>query len=387
MKVIIIGGGIGGLMTAISLLDRGIEVKVFEQATCLETIGAGIWMAPNALAILNKYNLADDVLKSGNYISKSTIEDINRNIITQIDFDKVKARYGFGNIAIHRGVLHQILLDRLPGNNVITGKRFDYFSQDAVSVKAFFSDGTAETGDVLIGADGLCSKVRQQIYPDVCLRDSSQICWRFVTEYNLPKGDRHWGYEIWGKEKGLRAGYSYIDHKRVYCYITTRLAGEVVAKSNLIGFLSQLCNQFPKTVLELIASAEDTNVFEDKLYDLPLNDAWSSHRVVLLGDAAHASTPNLGQGGSQAIEDAYAISKCLAEGSTLTGSLKAYEYLRRWKAKSITRLSWTLSRITNLDGWKKALVMKLIKLTPQSVTIRQLDKQFSVEYLEAYQTQ
>ncbi|HEY0680513.1 MAG TPA: FAD-dependent monooxygenase [Chitinophagaceae bacterium] len=384
MKTIIIGGGIGGLVTAIALLSKGVEVEVYEKSASVTAEGAGLWIGPNALAILNKYGLADQLQKEGMLLRKACITDIEGKKISELDFEKIKDEFQFGNLAIHRADLHRVLLGNIPDGIVRTSKQFTGFKQDADSVTAYFADGTIAKGEILIGADGINSRVRHQLYPTLKLRFSDQTSWRFVTEFELPQHEKQNSYEIWSNKKGLRVGYSYINKGEVYCYITASATEEQKRPEPISQkrILMNLCNGFSPEIKKLIAAAPEDEIIQKNLYDLQLSEKWYSGRVVLAGDAAHASMPNLGQGACQAIEDAYALAKCLTGSKDPVTAFRSYESLRRPKAEYVSRYSWKLGQVVNTEGWKKKLITAIIRLTPSWLTMRQFHSIYSVNYLE-----
>jgi 2-polyprenyl-6-methoxyphenol hydroxylase-like FAD-dependent oxidoreductase len=384
MKAVIIGGGIGGLMTGITLINKGLEIEIYERAPEIAEVGAGIWMAPNALNILKKYGLAEKVISEGKSLRKALIQDLHGYTVLENNFEKLSSQYGFTTTAIHRGRLQKILYDEIPKNKIFTNKECMGVLARENNIEANFADGTSASGDILIAADGIHSNIRRQLYPYVTERYARQLCCRFLAPFTLPEGEIDNMIEIWGNDKGLRCGYSYIDSGRVYVYIT------IYQKNNTSkaprfnkAVLLNICRTFPTVVKQLIEAADEGNFIYDYLCDLPLSEPWVKDHIVLMGDAAHASTPNLGQGACQAIEDAYALGLCLGGKDSVESSLKRYESKRTKKAKFIRDASWKLSQVTNLDGWKKSLAKKLLHLLPASIQKQQADKMLSIDYLDA----
>ena len=219
-KGIIIGAGIGGLTTAIALAQKGIQVKIYERANEIKEVGAGVWIAPNGMKIFEKLGIAQEITREGNKLNNISVVDLAYNPISVINGLETELKHNFGTIAIHRAKLQKILTSYIPSERIFLNKEFKYYEQSDHIVTVFFEDGTKEEADFLICADGLKSKARNQIKSFHKLRYSGQTCWRFTTTFELPEKDQNNMYEVWANSKGLRVGYSKIDEKRVYVFIT-----------------------------------------------------------------------------------------------------------------------------------------------------------------------
>jgi 2-polyprenyl-6-methoxyphenol hydroxylase-like FAD-dependent oxidoreductase len=185
--------------------------------------------------------------------------------------------------------------------------------------------------------------------------------------------------EIWSKKRGLRVGFSQINADQVYVYITNyQKSGESDDPSKVLDKLLSLCSEFPTIVSEMIQATEGTNVLRNDLYDFPPLTSWTNGRMALLGDAAHATTPNLGQGACQAIEDALVIANELHHSENVHKALKAYEQKRIKKATYITNTSWRFGQVTNTRGMLKSILVSLLRYTPESVNEKQLDKIYNL---------
>ena len=374
MKILIIGGGIGGLSTAIALKQRAIDYQIFEAAPELKPVGAGIWMAPNALQVLDRLGLAEAVKARGWRLQEARITDQKGRLLSAIDGSGVEARYGHGLCAIHRGRLQQVLLDALDKDRIQTGKRLRSILQTPETVQAIFEDGSTATGDVLIGADGIHSPSRRSLFGDIPLRYSGQTCWRGVARLKLPDALSAQGHEMWGQRAGLRIGFSHIHPEEVYWYVSLATPPANQNLSNDKSLLEALVAEFPETARQVIAAADAASIIRTDLFDLKPIPAWYEGRVVLLGDAAHATTPNLGQGGSQAIEDAWVLADALARFARPADAFGHYQQVRMPKAQRIVQTSYQIGRLSNLGGrWATGLRNTLLRLTPRSVNDRQLE--------------
>ncbi|MBX2962107.1 MAG: FAD-dependent monooxygenase [Cyclobacteriaceae bacterium] len=381
MKGVIIGAGIGGLTAAIALLKKGIDVEIYEQSAELNEVGAGIWVAPNGLKVFEQLGIADKIIEGGTSLNKIVVTDLKDRPVSVIDGSEISKRHNFTTVAIHRGTLQRILTSCIPQNRIILNKKFKSYSQSSNHVVVEFDDGEKLQADFLIAADGIKSSARLQMLSNPNLRYSGQTCWRFVTRYVLPEGEENNMYEIWSDRKGLRVGYSGISPNQVYVFVVNYAkAGGKDTPNTLRNELIELCREFPPVVKQLIASANAETIIRTDLFDFKPVTRWTDGRIALIGDAAHATTPNLGQGACQAIEDAYMIARQLSLNTNIAAAFKSFETKRMKKAAWITNTSWQFAQVTNTSGMIKSLLKGILRLTPASVQHRQLDKIYSIDY-------
>jgi 2-polyprenyl-6-methoxyphenol hydroxylase-like FAD-dependent oxidoreductase len=381
-KGIIIGGGIGGLTTAIALAQKGIETTVYEQAPELNEAGAGIWIAPNGLNVFNKLGFVNEIISAGNLLSKIQVVDTEYKPISVIDGQKVAAKYNFNTLAIHRAALQRILSSKLSSECLVLGKRFKAYTQTDNGVRVDFEDGSLAQADFVILADGIKSKGRLQINSNTDLRYAGQTCWRFVTAYDFPKAAQGNMYEVWSNKKGLRVGYSAINASEAYVFITNyEKAGGKDNPVTLKQDLLSLCKDFPAIIKQLISTVSAEKIIRSDIYDFKPVSNWVDGKVALLGDAAHATTPNLGQGACQAIEDAFVLAEQLASASNIATGLAKYQFKRMTKTRFITNTAWRFSQITNTSGIVKSFFKLLIRTTPATVNQKKLDKIYSLAYI------
>jgi 2-polyprenyl-6-methoxyphenol hydroxylase-like FAD-dependent oxidoreductase len=345
-RVIVAGGGIGGLSLALSLHQAGIAVRVYEAARDPAPLGVGINLQPTAVRELTELGLGDALAETG--IATRRLNLCNK--FGQLIHDEARglaAGYRWPQYSIHRGELQLLLLravrDRIGDGNVRSGLRLTGFEQDNDCVHAHFADRQSDSeqidkADVLVGADGIHSAIRHQLYPtEGAPRFAQQMLWRAAVEAD-PFLDGH---------TQIIAGHF---HQRIIVYpIGRRSSGKT-----LINWICQ------KTVPDRAAPREDWNrpvakeevlaafggwkfpwldlpaLIEQSpdIYEFPLVDrdpvaAWSFGRVTLLGDAAHPMQPIGGQAGSQAILDARALTRALCETRDPVAALLRYECERR----------------------------------------------------------
>lgn len=378
---IIIGAGIGGLTTAIALAQKGINVKIFERANEIKEVGAGVWVAPNAMKVFEKLGIEQEIINAGKILKKISVVDLKYKPISVIKGEDIESKHKFGTVAIHRATLHKILASHIPAENIYLNKSFKRYQQTEKSIIAVFEDGTTVEADFLINADGIKSNARLQLQSSLNLRYSGQTCWRFTTTFDLPKDEQDNMYEVWANSKGLRVGYSKIDEKRVYVFITnSETQGGKDNVSTIKADLLKLCEPFATTIKDLINSVDENEIIRTDLFDFKPISKWTDGRLALIGDAAHATTPNLGQGACQAIEDAFVIAEQLSANNDIVSSLKTFQTKRINKATFITNTSWQFAQMTNTSGFGKILIKQILRLTPNFIQNRQLDKIYSIDY-------
>lgn len=342
MTIDIIGAGIGGLTTAIALQQKGIQVRVFEQANTIKPVGAGIVLANNAMQVFDKLGLKNEIEAQGNPISSLKVTQENLNVISSVDLGYFEEKHQVKNIAIHRADLQRILLSKLRSEVIYLDHELDNIEEnDDKSYTLTFKNGKTLSSEVIIGADGIHSKVRNFLFPKSVIRNAKQVCWRGVTNIRLPEKFKYELNECWGK--GDRFGFVRIKSNRVYWYA---LKNESDSEDYDTEHLEDYFKDYHPMVQEIIRQTPLENIHTSDILDLKPNKSWFSNNACLIGDAAHAATPNLGQGACQSIEDAYVLSECLSTCNPATAFTR-YERLRMSKAHLVVNKSWRLGKIAH----------------------------------------
>lgn len=377
--VAIIGGGIGGLTTAIALRQRGIQAAVYEAAPELRPVGAGIWVPPNAMQVFDRLGLAPAVQQAGMPIRFGDILDARGERLQRADMGAVAKRFGFPTLAIHRGRLHQILVAALDPAQLHLGKACAAVTQGPDGARVRFADGDEVPARVVVGADGLRSVVRRQLFPEARLRYSGQSSYRAVVPYTLPTELAGVGAEIWGP--GCRFGFSAVAPGEVYWYATLDAApGSLYGRALFVEALAARFDSFPAPARALIEATPEATIINTDLHDLRPLRRWYAGRVGLLGDAAHATTPNLGQGGAQAVEDAAVLAECLAAYPEPARAFGVYQQRRQAKATRVVNRSWYLGKLTHVrNPLGRALRNLLMRSTPPSVAQREFERLYQLD--------
>jgi len=374
-RIAIIGAGIGGLTAALAFKQKGFNVIVYESAAEIKPVGAGIGIANNAMQIFEKLGIHKKIENAGVKVSAMSITDYKLRSLSVIDLKEFEVKYGVCNVSIHRAVLQNILAEEIGFENIKLSKRLLKIEQDE-KVQLSFEDGSIETADVVIAADGIKSVVRNQLFNPSQIRDTNQICWRGVSKVLLPKEYNNKAVETWGK--GKRFGFVQINEQDTYWY--------AVVNESLINqyedSLQDLFKYFHIDVLNIITNTSDDTVIKNRIIDLKPIHKWFNKKVCLLGDAAHATTPNLGQGACQAIEDAYLLAELYQEDKTIENVFKEFQKLRIKKAHSIVKSSWRIGKIAHLENGLAVYFRNLLmRCIPTSANSKQLQSIFKLDYL------
>ncbi|MGW7080115.1 FAD-dependent monooxygenase [Streptomyces sp. NPDC054866] len=367
----IVGGGIGGLTAAIALHRRGWRVEVLERAPEFTEIGAGISLWPNALRALDVLGLAGTVRELGAVEAAGGVRDRRGRWLSRTDNGELARRFGQPLVVLHRADLLRALTEALPADSLRPGSEVSTVRDDDHGPVVEHSGGESRP-DLVIGADGLRSAVRGALWPDAAgPRYAGYSAWRMVTDpLATPPSE---GAAIWGR--GERFGYTALPGGRMYCFATASLpAGAGVASGT--SEHDELLRRFgawPDPVPALLAAVPADAVLRHDLYGLPPLPSFVHGRVALLGDAAHAMTPNLGQGACQALEDAVTLAHCLDGTADVAAALRSYDLLRRPRTQAIARRSARLGALGQL-AWAPAVLLRdtAARLMPTRATLRSM---------------
>lgn len=357
-RVLIVGGGIGGLCAAIALHPHAESVVLVERAEAFAPVGAGIILAANAIMALR--GLGVDLAPHGKALPEMVIRSASGAALSRARPSDVCPEAPA--VAIHRASLHEVLLAHLPsGVEVRLGQAVAGLQEEGEGVTVSFEGGSAERFDLVLGADGLHSVVRRALggpTPEY----SGYTCWRAV----LPDPGLQEGGEIWGQ--GKRFGYVPLPGGLAYVFLVCNAPPHSRATAEA---LQQRFADCAEPVPSLLAHLPGAAVVQHDLSDLP-SQAWGQGRIWLLGDAAHAVLPNEGQGAAMAIEDALALRLAMREAS-LPAAHERYVALRSERVATIHRDSRALGRV---GQWENPLMVALrdtlLRWTPAAMGRRQL---------------
>lgn len=373
----IIGAGIGGLTTAIALEQKGFKTRLFEQAEKIKPVGAGIILANNAMQVYEKLGLRKIIEEKGNPISSMNITKANLKEISKIDLSYFQQKYEVKNIAIHRGILQQILIDKLQSTKIKLGHKLNKVVKNTNGHSLIFENGEQIQSSILIGADGLNSTVRQNLFPNNEIRNANQICWRGITNFNLPTKYKNELNEAWGKTE--RFGFVQIAENKVYWYALKSFKRDKNEFS--VNNIEKYFSNYNSVIKNIIATTKKELINTAEISDLKPTTIWYKENVCLIGDSAHATTPNMGQGACQAIEDAYVLSECLFKYETNI-SFEKFQNLRLPKAHQVVKASWFVGKMAHLSNPVLIGIRnQIMRMTPSSINRKQSEQIFQLASL------
>jgi salicylate hydroxylase len=316
LKILIAGGGIGGITTALALRQRGIEALLFEQAEAFTQVGAGIQLSANATRVLRTLGLGDALARVAVYPEGRDYrawDNGDRLYWTPLG-ERAEAYFGAPYYHFHRADLLDVLLGGLGETGFRLNAHVDRFEQDGHGVAVTLADGTVATGDVLVGADGIHSTVRAQLFGRESPRHTGNVAWRgLVPAERVDHLDLGRVTGVWMGPNRSIVQY-YVSAERTFNWIGISRSEQPGRESWLAeGRIEDALAEYAgwhQSIRTIIATTP--RVLRQALYDRePLPD-WRVGRVVLLGDAAHPMMPFYAQGAAQSIEDAYVLAGCIA---------------------------------------------------------------------------
>ena len=355
LQVSIIGGGIGGLAAASALQRQGIGVTVFERNPELRELGAGLTLWANGVQVLRQLGLADALTAVSVPLTHFECWSWRGKRLGCMRLDTIERLVGAPNIGIHRADLLRLLAGEVSGGSVHVNAHCVGFSPEPGHVISHFADGQQHQADLLVGADGLHSVIREQLLGKQPPRYSGYTCWRGVAIFEDQHVSPGVSSETWGR--GRRFGMLPIGNGRVFWYATHNCpAGGQDQEGERKARLSQLFGGWREPIEQLIEATDEGAILRTDILDRRPVRHWGSGRVTLLGDAAHPPTPNLGQGACQALEDALILARCLGSARESVVALRAYEACRMKRSAAIIEQSYLFGRI---GQWENPLLCSL----------------------------
>lgn len=331
-KVLVVGGGFSGMSAAIQLRKQGVEVDLVEIDSGWRSYGAGISLGGATIRAFKTLGIAQQFLEHGNGSDGLSLCAPPGMEVAQLPTPRLAGPDLPGGGAIMRPVLARILADatRAAGVNVRLGCTFSAIQQDADGVDVTFTDGQIHRYDVVIGADGLYSKLREAIFPNAPKpRYTGQCVWRMV----LPRPPEIQRPTMWIGMPKIKIGVNPVSKTEMYMFVTEdRPNNDRLDSAAFPGILVGLLAPFPAPAVQAIKAQIDSQseIVYRPLEGLLLPKPWYQGRVVLIGDAVHATTPHLASGACIGIEDAIVLAEELSKDGPVESALEAFQN-RRWE--------------------------------------------------------
>ncbi|MEY2538479.1 MAG: hypothetical protein QOG67_2219 [Verrucomicrobiota bacterium] len=372
-SIAIIGGGIGGIAAAVALHRIGVDVSVYERVEQLREVGAGMMLWPNATRVLGELGMLDEVLARSGRNTHFLVRTRTGKILMSIALGKFEVPA----VCIRRADLLSILLAALPDECLQLGYEFERLRQCNSKVRLYFKGGRIEEHDAAVGADGIRSGVRAELFgiSDPIYR--GYTVWRGLARYNGAAIMPGFNSESWGM--GMRFGILNTGHRRFTWYATANVPSHHLdANCGRKRELQQLFAGWHEPVADFLEATDEAEILKNGARDCAPLQQWGKGMVTLLGDAAHPCTPNLGLGGCMALEDALVLAKCVEREPILRIALRRYESLRFDRTRHIQQRSLLIGHI---GQWQNPLFVTgremVTRMLPAKLIERNLRRVYS----------
>lgn len=336
-RTIIVGGGVGGMALAAAFSRVGLPFVLLERAEDLGEVGSGLGVLPGAVRALESLGIGDELFRRGTPFQEFFLCSRDGRELARVSFKRVFERAGRLGYVLHRGALHAALSARVAPGAVRTGAEVVAVDESDGRVKVHLrGEPTPIEGDLVVGADGLNSVVRRHVLGDGQPRYAGETIFRGISDHHLehPEVCR----ELFGA--GRRAAFYQLAPGQVYWWATAPLPpGTQIPPHERRAFLEEAFAGWAYGLSGLFASTKSECILQNDIYDRRPAPRWHRGRCGLLGDAAHPTTPNLGQGACMAIEDAIVLTRQIAEAPDAEQAFARFYRERIRRTASTVRLS------------------------------------------------
>jgi 2-polyprenyl-6-methoxyphenol hydroxylase-like FAD-dependent oxidoreductase len=336
-RTIIVGGGVGGMALGAAFGRLGLPFVLLERAPVLSEVGSGLGVLPGAVRALRTLGVGDDLFARGAPFRRFFVCSSRGDELAEVSFTRIFEQTGCKGYVLHRGALHAALAACVPPTAIRTGAEVVAIEQDAGEIRVRLRDEAAPiVGDLLVGADGLNSAVRRHVLGDGPPRYAGETIFRGIADFTLARPDV--SRELFGA--GRRCAYYELGEGRVYWWATAPLAaGTDIPPPERRAYLTEAFAGWAFDVADIFACTPERSILQNDIYDRAAAPRWHRGRAVLLGDAAHPTTPNLGQGACMAIEDGVVLARAIVEADDCEEAFTRFHRRRGRRTAEIVRMS------------------------------------------------
>ncbi|MBZ0201826.1 MAG: FAD-dependent monooxygenase [Ignavibacteria bacterium] len=377
-EISISGAGIAGLVTAIALRKIGINCIVYEAAPEIKPLGAGLVLAANAIKAFEKIGIDKEIISKGRLLASFAILDKNGKTISRTDSEAIGKKFGTDNFTIHRARLHEALLSLIDSSRIKTGKKIISADQSDSGVTLHFADGTTAQTGYLVAADGIHSHIRKLLIPNTKERYAGYTCWRGIVEdagLNITESTETWG-------PAGRFGIVPLAEGKIYWFASVNAKqNDPVLKNFEVNDLLKHFAEYHSSVKAVLQNTSESVLLLNDIIDLEPVKNYAFGKIVLIGDAAHATTPNMGQGACQAIEDAVILTDELSKTGSVENAFERFGVRRIKRTHFIVNNSWKLGKMAQSSNLVfSALRNCTLRLIPAKIKESQLKKIYDVDF-------
>ena len=371
-KIAIVGGGIGGLTMALTLKRNNQKFKLFEKSEEFKEVGAGIGIASNALKIFDKLNIGNELREKGHLLKRTILATEKLKPLKTVPFPEEV-------YCIHRASIIGVISNELDKNSYELNKEVESI-ENKENVKIKFKDNTVSEFDTLIASDGINSTIRKSVFPEIEIRPTHQVIWRGITKFDIDADLKHTYYELF--EGSLRFLFLPLnDTEMFWLAVQEKKNFSKDPSTSLKSYLLKTYCEFHPIVLNLLNRTTESDILQNELADIEPNyKNWFKNNTVFIGDSIHATTPNLGQGACQAIEDAYTLGLCIK--NNVNNSFSDYQNARLKKVEYIVKQSWKIGKMSlTSGGLQKKLLHLFLRFFPEKQYKKRFERIIDIEYL------
>ena len=370
VRIAIVGGGIGGLTVALAFREFGFEAEVYEQAPELLDVGAAIAIWPNAMRVLERLGVARTIRAHAGEMNEIRWLNSRGHLLNQLSISEA--------VALHRADLQSTLLEALQPATIHLGHNLVSYAQQNDKVIATFTNGNSVEAGILIGADGIHSDVRARFLGDGEPLYRGYTVWRGISAVSPEWIPPATALEIHGR--GRRFGIGPVGGGRIGWWASSNSATQHRPAEDAQDELLRLFEDWYHPAVHLIEATPSHKILTTPAFDREPTRTWGNKRLTLLGDAIHPTTPNLGQGGCLAMEDAMVLARCFEKYGATEEALRKYEGCRYKRTAAITKYSRYYGTMGQSENPLVLATKKIfLPLAPEAVLQRLLQTVFDYD--------